>query len=1115
MFFKNMESTDKRILGVCVLLLLLSLFFILNDNWVYRLTGVSSSDLEQIGEVTTLENDVRRRHQIAFTWLPLEKQNNVFQGDSIFTGNSSGVIIKTKTGEQITIAANSLVVVRTREDSVSLDIGFGSVEGKVQKGKTLRITSNNSVTELDGSDAVVKVDAGEGNKLVLNVIAGEVKVKSADGVQFLKRNETTEIDSSNFLQSPSQNGIQVLFPLANQRFQFLQDRPTIFKWRVPRKLSRMKIKIATDQEMKNTLVDTSVQDPSYTAFNLPVDIPLYWQVLSESALSEVTPFYLVGNAPPQLVSPQQGLNLFYDAANRGPRAGVEAVLEWAGGSPSLRYEVALADNSLFEGPQIFKTTDTKYKTALLPAGQYYWRVRSIDFKNTKWSETANFKVGPEPARFLPLPLMQMTSNEHLLRTKMHKESAAAVHAARNQKAISLVENFPTLQWGRIAGADDYEIQVSSRLDFSNIVVARRVKENFFVFKTASPGTYFWRVKARNLLYKDGSFSKPNELTVRLAPPAALTLSAIIEEVPEQALLLAPTPPVELKWNATVATYAYQVQFSKDSQFSAPLEFVTSNTSRKVQIPSVGNYFWRVRSLNEKSEALSPWGSYSISFQRVYKDPALSDNLLALYPKQQDSLVMVGQGSSEIVFKWNTPYEKARYRMEISYDPDFKTVIHSAVSNSNTYILKDRLLSNTVYWRVRAEKPNEYTQWTAANRFYVTYEASPFDYQTSELLFASRLKARERQQELLAEARRQIIKLRTPASKMEWQLETPRLTSQETMIELEPNWPASVTQAQLNKQKLDEFFSQVKTYPTFKWDKVAAAERYFIEIARDREFKNIVVTAPSFNPFYQWETVRPGQYYWRVQAFNDRYTRSNHSVTQPLWVAVRPPQITNSDVFTEVFDDPREMWSAPQPGRLSWTPTIFAKGYEVEFADNIDFKRSQTYKTDTSTYEVSVLHAGLYHWRVKALNEHGIAISEWSKPQAVEFAQTSRRLAGIQSPTGLFPKDRTLVWVGKGQIDVPFHVALPSQGPGVIEISTDREFTNILTQIETRGDKVKVRGAAWPEGSLFWRVRDSRSLREPARAGVNASVSQIYEFIFKKEPEPYRKRPGSKIKSLNP
>lgn len=1110
MIFKRYEKTDRKILATALVLLLLSLFMIVNDGWVYHLTGADVGDLEQIGEVKSVKNDVRQRHQIAFTWSPLETENSVYQGDSIFTGNESGVVIRTKTGQEITVAPNSLVIVKTKADQISIDIGFGSVEGKVEKGQTLRITSNNSVTELQGDGATVKVDAGDGKKLLLNVLAGEVNVTSSDGSQTMRRNDAAEIDTTGDFGLPNQKGVKLIMPLADQRFRYSPDRPVEFRWKLAKKYPRTKLRVATDPDLTKALIDVNVQDGFYTAYNLPIDVPLYYQVITDGAVSDKTKFYVVGNSPVQLVSPQNGQHLYYDAAINTERAGSVVDLQWAGGSPALRYEVQVASSPVFVDAKSYKTKDMHYNLGLVAKGRYFWRVRSLDYEDTKFSEAANFRVGPEPTRILSAPLLDIASQNYLLETKISNLQPEKVHKLRNRAALALVERAPLLKWSPVAGATEYELEVSTRRDFSNIVLKKVVRGTSYSWKTTILGDYFFRVRGRGQLYKDGLYTSGKEMKVQVAPPQSIAKALTIDEVPDRQLLNAPPPPLELAWNPTILTDSYQVQFSKSPDFKDALEFFTENNTRKIQISSLGQYFWKIRSLNNKKAPISPWSTaYSIEFQRVYKDPALSSNLLAIYPRQQDSLVIVGQGASEVRFQWSTPYKEAAYRLQISYDLDFKNIAFDKVVKSNMYVLKDRLQSSVVYWRVRAEQETKLSEWTGANRFLVTYEGSPFDFQTSELLFASRAKARERQQELLAETKRALTKLRTPASKMDWQLDTPQVTFPYPNMLLASNLSAETTQEELNKQNLEKFYTQVKSYPTFTWNKVSATERYFIEIARDPKFENMVLKVPTFDPYYQWESVRPGQFYWRVQAFNDRYTRSNYSEVKPFKVEVDAPTPLSTDLFVEVFDEPREMWGAPAPFKLQWSPVIFARAYDVEISENPDFKYSKTYRTDKSAYDMKVPYSGLYYWKVKPLNEYGITIGAWSSPRSVEVIQTTRTPASVDQLTGLFPKDRTMVFVGKGEMRLPFHFVAPKSGKYRVEVSDSKDFSKIISSGAVSDRNVVRLSSEWPDGKLFWRVkRDDgaaagRTLSSDASL-IGPTLSKIYEFILKKEPLPYQK-----------
>src|SRR5687767_8022521 len=100
MKFQSFEKTERRVLTVAFILLLLSSALLWQDEWIYRVIQKRKIDVEQIGSVKILKNDVRRRHEVALSWLPLRNENQIYQGDSIFTGDGSTVIIRTTEGEE-------------------------------------------------------------------------------------------------------------------------------------------------------------------------------------------------------------------------------------------------------------------------------------------------------------------------------------------------------------------------------------------------------------------------------------------------------------------------------------------------------------------------------------------------------------------------------------------------------------------------------------------------------------------------------------------------------------------------------------------------------------------------------------------------------------------------------------------------------------------------------------------------------------------------------------------------------------------------------------------------------------------------------------------------------
>ena len=1099
MFIDKFDKRDRQIFTGAVIMLLLSISLSIFDDWVYTLTQRDLGDLQQIGSVTVSKNDVRRRYKVAFSWAPLKKSNEVYQGDSIFTGDNSEAIIETETGEQIVIAANSLVVINARKDSLSIDIGFGSIEGKVGKGKKLLISSNNQLTELEGSNATVKIDAGDGDNLLLNVIEGEVEVRSGDGITTLGRNDAAELDSEG-LRSPKFDAITLGTPLADQRFRYIPDQPTQFTWQTDRNYPRMKIKVADNPELRNALVDENVESDSYVAFNLPSDRKLYWQVLAEGAQSQVGSFYLLEDNPPTPVLPQQGEQFFYDAALENNLAGIDITMQWEGGSPARRYQLQLATDQLFTKViQDIKSDVNVHTFKSLTEGDYYWRIRGLEFPNSLYSEVAFFKVSPEPTQELAPPRQEMDRLQ-LLVSKIHGERAAKLNNLSAFGYRKYTDTFPQIAWSKIPGADAYDLQIAKSRKFEAPIVNVDVKSNRFTWRSATPGVYYWRIRARGEGYLDGTYSAGRLLKVEVAPPVALSQEKYVDEVPDPILLQAPPPPLTLEWNPTVFSKRYEVILDSSPKFTEPLRFVTSNGSRQVQLPKPGRYFWRVRALDRTNAPVSGFSSVnSVQFTRVYKDPALSENLVAISPKQGESILMIGAGESEILFQWNKPLKKADYELEIAYDVSFQKVAYRVKTPNSRVAFKKPLASSIIYWRVRGITDEGATPWTGANRFLVSYEKTPFDEDTSERMYYARQKARERQQRVLAAIQRKLKKLRTPAGSVDIQLDPPILTFAKTKITVEENIPKAITSLELSKQLPSKNYRMMKNKPVLTWGKVKAAERYFVEIARDRQFRNIVVKSPSFDPYYLWETARPGKFYWRVQAFNERYTRSKYSKVQDLTIKAAPVVAISPDNFVEIFNEPPDMWPPPAPFTLQWTPRLFAKSYEVEFSEDSEFKVSKVFKTDEAKREFRVSKIGTFFWRARPVNKLGVGISNWSSPRAVEIAQTQRSPASVDRITGLFPLNRTMLYVGKGLMNLVFHYVSPNPEESVVEVSTDPQFSSIIARASSNDNKVRV-SKELPEGMLYWRVRaKNASVRTPASGPI---WSQIYRFMLRKEPEPY-------------
>ncbi len=1095
MNFKMFKKTDRRIISTSVLLFLISISLLWQDAWIYRLVQTREINLEQIGDVVKTKNDVRRRFEVALSWLPIQNKSPIYQGDSIFTGPDSSVSIKTLTGEILTIKPNSFVVINQQRGSLNLNIGFGSIEGQFAKNKKFLISSNNNSTELNSDGGRVNIDAGGGSKLLLNVLAGEVKVRSQNGEGLFRTPDKVMI-SQKGVRDLAPAIVNPLSPLAGQHFKYHEEAPVLFTWSTSRKFSRMKIKIATDRELKNALVDSRVDDNSYSAYSLPKDIPLFWQVHAEGGISAVSSFALVGDRPPIPTTPKPGYQFFFDPKAPPELAGGKVDLKWELGSIATQFEVELSSSAdLKRDLRSFKSKLQKLNVGFLPVGTYYWHVRSLEFAGEKWSPISSFKIAPEPSKSLSTPVPIIASENFLIPTKVHGLSPYQISKLSKSDLQRYIDQYPQLRWAAVTHANHYDLQISKSKDFKRLIVASSSTQPVFNWRNIEPGQYFWRVKAEHENSNDGIYTSTQPIVLAVEPPRPLSKSLIIDEVPDFFLLKATPPPLQIAWNPTVFTHFYELEFSSTSDFKKPTSFITAAAERKIQVDTPGVYFWRVRSLDQAQSPVSPFSpSYTLEFKRIFRDPVLSKNLIGVYPRQQDSILLVGKDKSEIEFRWSNAYREknASYRLELSFNSTFDSVFFSTVTPNNFYSYKTPFAASVVYWRVRAETKTFTSEWTGANRFLVSYEDTPFDLEQSDKMFEARRRAEERQAQIMADYKDRVAQLRAPASSIQVQLDTPQFTTKVSEFTIESNLNLNLTPMQIAAQPFANFYEQVRSYPTIRWQKVPAAERYIVEIARDPQFQNTVVKVPCFDPYFTWETVRPGEFYYRVQAFNERYTQSARTPTEHMRVVVESPTPTSPDQFAEVLDEPRETWGPPNPFTLSWSPVAFARGYEVEFAEEASFKKPRVFHSVANSNQFSVSRMGLFYWRVKALNEKGLELGPFSPMRSVEVIQSQRGPASVGGLAGLFPLNRTMLFVGQGVMNLAFQWLNPSENGGNsrLEISTSPSFASLVATSTTKDQKAII-SKELPEGKLYWRVRSG------------ATTSNTYEFELRREREPYQ------------
>lgn len=172
-FFKE----DSITIYVCVIGLIIGFYALHTDFSFFNIGGRSASG-NAIGVVSTVESDVRLRGTKNIFWENARSDDSIVQGDSLFVGPDSSIVVNFEDGTSITIGENSLIKFKTEGDKVKLNLQYGSIKSQNLPaklvlddcGKSLDIQSAKGDTDLE-------IDkSSECGKIQVKTKKGEVKV---------------------------------------------------------------------------------------------------------------------------------------------------------------------------------------------------------------------------------------------------------------------------------------------------------------------------------------------------------------------------------------------------------------------------------------------------------------------------------------------------------------------------------------------------------------------------------------------------------------------------------------------------------------------------------------------------------------------------------------------------------------------------------------------------------------------------------------------------------------------------------------------------------------------------------------------------------------------------
>jgi Ca2+-binding RTX toxin-like protein len=337
-------------------------------------------------------------------------------------------------------------------------------------------------------------------------------------------------------------------------------------------------------------------------------------------------------------------------------------LDWGDVTDAWEYWVQVDDDAGFGSVLIDYRVDSSVYTPMgaLGVNTWFWRVRTSNGVSEwgLWSDVWSVEVVAPP-------------------------DAPTLVSPANGSETS--DTTPTLDWGNVAGATMYQIQVTDGSFAAPDIDTTVTASTYTPASALALDTWKWRVRAQDTHETWGDWSTIWSVKV-IAPPGVPTLTT-----PANGSETSDTTP-KFDWGNVAGAASYQIQVT-DGSFAAPDidTTVTASTYTPASALGVDTWRWRVRA----QDAYETWGNWSSIW-----------SFDVIGPPGVPTLLSPADGSetwdSTPAFDWGNVAGAASYQIQVTdgsfVSPDIDTTVAAS-----TYTPEEALgLTDGVWrWRVRA------------------------------------------------------------------------------------------------------------------------------------------------------------------------------------------------------------------------------------------------------------------------------------------------------------------------------------------------------------------------------------------------------------------------------
>jgi hypothetical protein len=665
------------------------------------------------------------------------------------------------------------------------------------------------------------------------------------------------------------------------------------------------------------------------------------------ALVTVAPAASAGPAAPTLLAPADDATVAF-----------LPVFSWDPVTGADKYNFVLAADSAFNSP-VYSITGTRNTRATpdktLPNGTYYWRVQAVD---------ANGNTSPWSA---PRSIDKLW------------DDAPALLEPDDAATISFPEEALVLRWDPVPGAAKYSVKIASDPDMATLVTSGGAPvviaaTNLAPALLLASNTYYWTVTPLDARNNPGQESEERSFTWDWPSTTTPTVADLADETE----LYDP----EFSWDPIPGAAHYEVEVNSSVDFASgskvcctdkpiapkltPLEVFPSNT-----------YYWRVRAVNSHGDA-GVWNE-GPSFDKTFDNyPDLSELGIKNLHMRDTSDPGTDQGGDPgyqtdlPIVTWDPVPGASSYQVQVvPFDGNTDTCNWTASSLSR--------------WLVKTAS----TSWTPLASGNLTNPPYPTSLGVSKdtpalnpnTTWCVRVQARSGRVNL------------SSAIWGDWTYIDDGTGASFTFTDYTNGGTCSPS-CNTNYLGSDDYLAPIRgetvgSNPLFIWNPIDGKLSYWVIVSKDPSFTTIVDYALTRIPAYAVRTQS------QPRTYADE-TTSYYWVVLPATGATgggapgNPALGAYADFLKQSTPPallaPDDAATFPLQPTFQWAPTLYAKRYHLQVADEPTFATPIDDITTAST-EFTALKtyaaAKTLYWRVQAQDENNTGLT-WSETRAFQI-----------------------------------------------------------------------------------------------------------------------------------